>query len=79
MSQAPFLGAEAAFLAQQLPRTFRVGTEEHREAQAQVGDQLGLQPGQFLQADVGERAAVGSSDLTPADPKLDSNVLRFFS
>ncbi len=38
---------------------FRVGAEEYRKAQAQVGDQLAVQAGEFFQADFGKLATLG--------------------
>lgn len=39
---------------QQQAGAFRVGTEEHRQAQAQIGQQLLLQAGQLFQAYLGK-------------------------
>nr|GFD27584.1 hypothetical protein [Tanacetum cinerariifolium] len=60
MGQTPLLCPEATFFAQQLARAFRVAAEKYREAQAQVGHQLLVQPGKFFQSDVGKRTALGS-------------------
>ncbi|MNE31903.1 hypothetical protein D3C80_1254930 [compost metagenome] len=58
MGQASLLSPKAAFLAQQLSGTFLIGAEKHRQPQAQVGDQLMVQPGQLFQADVGKGATL---------------------
>ncbi|MNM89858.1 hypothetical protein D3C81_1021000 [compost metagenome] len=58
VGQASLLCPETPFFAQEQARTLGVGTEKHRQPQAQVCQQLLLKAGQFFQANLGKLPAL---------------------
>lgn len=69
MGVAPFLQTEALLGPAQALGAVEVAVEEHRETQAQVGDQLLVQGADLFQAGVGERAAARGGDTLFVDTR----------
>ena len=65
MGQLALQFAELALLLQKLARTVGVAGDEHRQAQPQVGAELGMQLAEFLQPAVGEGTALGGLEVLP--------------